>query len=328
MFSSFLQDNKKFLIIAASVIAAIVAACVIFNVVNGGKDNESDTTDATNGVVVNPYSLPGIDSVSMTDSPILYDFVSGCIGLNEDIVPMVTADSYFIVVSKEDSSRLFVVMNYGNQSEDEINNLLPVFSSSPIRVNLNEEQIKTFNNEVAELENGGDIKSYKEGDYTFYVIPYNIVLLDSSNIEVIDFEQLMNDKKPGDLAIKISDGMGIPTEIIRSKCDVQRIKEISGIDFNDSFWDNVNYNAHVKVHKHSDSEYCIISPIYKRLVAGYGDPINMFTVNGDDKMMTVENLSDYLEHEGYEPIDQALKTKDYATQDEVDEKNGIDPLHF
>ncbi|MEC4175051.1 hypothetical protein VIN30_01120 [Adlercreutzia sp. R7] len=309
------------MVIAVSVTAAIVAACVIFNVVNGGKNNESDTTDATNEVVVNPYSLPDIDSVSMTDSPILYDFVSGCVGLNEDIVPMVGIDSYFIIISKEDSSRLFVVMNYGNQSEDEINNLLPVFSSSPIRVNLNEEQFKTFNNEVAELENDGDIKSYKEGDYTFYVIPYSIVLLDSSNIEVIDFKQLMNDKKPGDLAIKISDGMGIPTEIIRSKCDVQRIKEISGIDFNDSFWDNVNYNAHVKLHKRSGSEYCIISPIYKRLVAGYGDPINMFTVNGDDKMMTVENLSDYLGHEGYEPIDQALKAKDYATQDEVDEKH-------
>lgn len=324
MFSSFLQDNKKFLIIAASVIAVIVAACVIFNVVNGSKDNESDITDATDEVVVNPYSLPKVDDVSATGSPILYDFVNGCIGLNEDIVPMVTTDSCFIIISKEDSSRLFAVMNYGNQSEDEINNLLPVFSSSPIRVNLSEEQIKTFNNEVTELENSGDIKSYKEGDYTFYVIPYDIVFLDSSRIEVVDFKQLMNDKKPGDLANKISDGMGIPTEIIRSKCDVQRIKEISGIDFNDSFWDNVNYNAHVKVHKHSDSDYCIISPIYKRLVAGYGDPINMFTVNGDDKMMTAENLSDYLEHEGYESIEQALKVKDYATQDEVDEKNGME----
>ena len=63
MFSSFLQDNKKFLVIAASIIAAIVAACVIFNVVNGSKDNESDITDATNEVAVNPYSLPDIDSV-------------------------------------------------------------------------------------------------------------------------------------------------------------------------------------------------------------------------------------------------------------------------
>lgn len=324
MFSSFLQDNKKFLIIAASVVVAIVAACVVFNVVNGGKGNEGDITDATDEVVVNPYSLPKVSDVSVTDSPILYDFVNGCVGLNEDIVPMVTTDSYFIIVSKEDSSRLFVVMNYGNQSEDEINNLLPVFSSSPIRVNLNEEQIKTFNNEVTELENSGSIKSYKEGDYTFYVIPYDVVILNSSSIEVVDFKQLMNDKKPGDLATKISDGMGIPTEIIRGKCDVQRIKEISGIDFNDSFWDNVNYNAHIKVHKHSDSDYCIISPIYKRLVAGYGDPINMFTVNGNDKMMTVDNLSDYLEHEGYESIEQALETKDYATQDEVDEKSGIE----
>lgn len=324
MFGSFLQDNKKFLIIAASVVVAIVAACVIFNVVNGDKGNESDITDATDEAVVNPYTLPKADDVSVTDSPILYDFVSGCVGLNEDIVPMVTTDSYFIIVSKEDSSRLFVVMNYGNQSEDEINNLLPVFSSSPIRVNLNEEQIKTFNNEVTELENSGDINSYKEGDYTFYVIPYDVVILNSSSIEAIDFKQLMNDKKPGNLANKISDGMGIPTEIIRGKCDVRRIKEISGIDFNDSFWDDVNYNAHVKVHKHSDSDYCIISPIYKRLVAGYGDPINMFTVNDNDKMMTVDNLSDYLEHEGYESIEQALETKDYATQDEVDKKSGIE----
>ena len=49
----------------------------------------------------------------------------------------------------------------------------------------------------------------------------------------------------------------------------------------------------------------------------------MFAVNGDDKMMTVGDLSDYLEREGYESIEQALKTKEYATQDEVDEKKGV-----
>lgn len=319
--NNFIKENKRVLAIMGSIVVVAIVALVVFNIIN--NSDEQDFEEEVSNGVVNPYKLPELSSISLTQQPTLYDFVNGSLGLHEDLLSITTPTPYFTFIAKDGSSQLYVVMNYGHQSEQEMKNLLPILSSSPIRVDLNEVEFNGFINDIDLYDELGNINSVNEGDYTFYAIPYSVMMLDDS-FNMIDYDWIISKYEPGILSEEINNGMGIPTEIIRDKCDLQAIKNASNIDFNDTFWDNVNYNTNIKVYNRSDrTDYCVISPIYKPLVAGYGEPLYMFTVNGNDLMMTVENLNNYLIENGYESIDEALETKDYATSHEVEEKQDV-----
>lgn len=320
--NDFIKENKKVLTVLASSVVAILLVVIIFNIINNNDDNQDVTTEVPSSVV-NPYKLPELGSISLTQQPILYDFVNGSLGLHEDLISMTTATPYFTFVSKDGSSQLYVVMNYGHQSDNEMKNLLPIFSSAPVRIDLNEIEFNSFVNNISAYTEAGGILSSEEDDYTFYAIPYSVIMLDNNAFDMIDSDWLLAKYDLGNLNEEIYAGMGIPTEIIREKCDIQAIKEACGIDFNDSFWDNVNYNSRIKVFNRSDkNDYCILTPIYKDLVAGYGDPLYMFMINGVNLMMTPESLNDYLLENGYESIDDALNNKVYATEKEYNDKFG------
>lgn len=316
--------KKSFTLVVISLLVFALAFISISGCAqNNNAPKEATAASTTPTTNANPDALPELSNISLAEQPILYDFVDGSLGLHENFISLMDSTAYFIILAKGDSSPLYAAIHYGHQSDKEIKNLLPIFSSAPIKIELNDEETTSFKTGIETLVSTGDVTTLTEGDNTFYAIPYRVAFLkDSPLTDAIDFTSLLGKYTPGEFSLRIHDGMGIPTEIIRRECDLQAIKEATGLDFNDPFWDNVNYESRIKVHKSNDqSEYCIIRPIFKKLVAGYGEPLNMFAVNGMDLMMTVDALDRYLIENGYESIEQALTAQDYASEEEYNAKD-------
>lgn len=324
-YSPFSKTRKRlFVAVAGSLFIFMLAFIPFSGCTQSNSEDAAKEASVATTADVNPDTLPELSDISLIEQPVLYDFVDGSLGLHESFISLMDSTAYVVILVKDDSSVLHVAMHYGHQSDNQLKNLLPIFSSAPMEVELNDEKMKSFKNGIEALVDAGDVASLTEGDNTFYAVPYAVAFLGDTPLDdTIDLKSLIGRYTPGKLSSRIYDGMGIPTEIIRAECDLQAIEEVSGLDFNDPFWDNVNYESRVKVHKANDqSEYCIISPIFKKLVAGYGEPLNMFTVNGMDLMMAVGALDQYLIENGYESIEQALASQDYASKEEYDARYG------
>lgn len=314
--------------ITGACIALLIFLLAAFTLVgcggNGqGSQAESGPAGSSAQAIVEdagPFVLPDPNEVSSSQQPIMYDFVNGCLGLNDELVPMVGPVEEFVLAVKNGSDEVYVAMQYGGEGDYDIELFLPVFSSAPMLLDLDEADADSLKSALNALVDAGKATSVAEGTYTFYEVPYSVAFLDkSASLDMVDFEGLLGKYQVGEYKKRVEAGMGIPTEIIRAKCDLQAINEVSKIDFDDPFWDNVNYGSRIKVYKaNGSSDYCILTPIHQKLVAGYGEPLYMFAVNGMSRNMTVEKLDQYLVEHGYESIDEAISSQNYATEDELE----------
>lgn len=305
----FFEENKKFVIIAACVVVALIVSSVIYNIFTSAPQTEEQKQTFIQG----EFTLPKKDTVNKEESPLMYDFLAGTLGLNEDYVDMV-GGWQFVFATKEGSSKIYFAYKQGNEGTDSIKLFLPRFSSEPLQYYLkSEEEMNNFFSQLDKNE-GEAVEKVKEGEYTFYIIK-KIEKLEGFN--AVDIDWMKNNSVQGDESKAIDAGQGYPTNIIREKCDLEKIKEVSGVDFNDKFWDTVNYNAKIKCFNVQDrSKYIVLSPVRQSVVAGE-DMVYSFSVNGTVLPMDKETLSDYLEKAGYESIDTALTNHSYANQTEI-----------
>lgn len=306
------EENKKFIVVSAIVLTVVAAVLIVFNVINKVPTENVDVNKPT--FIEGEYSIPKKDSVNQADAPLTYDFVNGSLGLNEDYVNMI-GEAQCVFMTKSGSSKIYFSFKQGSEGdENSIKLYLPRFSKDPIQYYLkSEDEMSQFFNGLNSDQN---VKKITEGDYTFYVTKIsNISSL--NNYYGVDVSWLINNSLPGEQAKAIDAGQGIPVNIIREKCDLEKIKEVSGIDFNDSFWDNVNYGANIKCFNVSDkSKYVILSPTKQSVVAGE-EMVYSFTVNGTTLPMSKDALSDYLSKAGYQTIDVALTNHSYANTTEI-----------
>lgn len=308
----FLSENKKAVIIVGSILAVVIVALIVHGAMSGGAttDSQQDST----AYLENDFALPDTTSnISLADYPMLYDTVAGTLGLNEQNVSMVSNCGYYVFATKEDSSKIYFAYKVANEGDYGIDLYLPRFSTEPLEYNFKSESSRDqfFDG----VNSDSDIKRIDEGDYIFYIATSSSID-DSGELYGLDITWLVNNSLPGTAQNAIEAGQGYPTSVIRKVCNLDDIKSSSNIDFNDKFWDTVNYGAQIKCYYHDKSKYVIISPTIQKVASGMDD-IYSFTVNGNTLPMDEESLNAYLTKNGYESIDTALTNHSYANQSEI-----------
>lgn len=326
--NEFLEENKKVVIGVAVILAVVLVSLIGFNLLNR-QSNGSDDKDSIPSYLNNDFSIESSSDVSRSSSPMLYDFIIGGVGTYDNLVDLKNDKSPFIVVvTKTDSSKIYYSYNGGYGQGDSINiiNLLPSFSSEPEHYYLKtEEDTKAFHDLLDSSES--IIKnSATEGDYQFYVIDYYELINNyNGKLGAVNFDDLLNDVQPGQLKRQLDNGYGYPTDIIRKCGDLDSIKEKTHYDFNDSFWDNVNYGEYIKSYKTDGSDdFVVITPMTVEVVAGTGTYSNTYAVNGNSTFYSTRDVDEYLTENGYQTVEEALKSADYANESEINSAFDLD----
>lgn len=313
-FKDFVAANKKVIVSVGAALAAVVTASTAASIVLNGEDTTDEVTPPTS-YVENDFSLPSADEVSV-ETPMLYDYVMGCLGANTDY-DMISSN-YYVFATKEGSSKFYLSILLDGQGDETINTYLPKFSTEPAAWYASDGDEKDTLLEALESV----ATKTTEGEYIFYTIDTSEVGyedFDASNFGGLNLNTDF-DTSTGYTETEVTDGgQGYPTSLIREKCDLDKIYELYNIDFNDSFWDSVNYGAKIKCYMRDDSStYCVLQPTVIRYISD-GDFVNTFLVNGDYPVLgDVDTLDAYLIEEGYQTTSQALSNMVYCTQTEYD----------
>lgn len=331
-FKKLFEDNKKqFLGISIGVVAIIIIAFVlnVFILPNQGSGDQGSNPVWQQ----NPYNLPKLEEIDVATSPIMYDFVNGSLGINDDIVSVCGDISKYIIAAKEGSSRIYVTriqgMNNGSGFSESIKNYMPNFSGEPVRVNItSEEYLNNFMNglESDSFKDGSGVKKYKEGDYTFYVVDYGNED-NEGRVYGVDFATPLKEISLGNYEKTIENGRGISTDVIRKNCDLEQIKEMFNIDFNNEFWDTNNFMSNIKCFSNATDDngqrkYAVLSPIAVKMIAGSDEMIYTYSINGNELNMPIDSLDQFLSENGYETATEAVKNGVYATKIEANDVDG------
>lgn len=309
LISRFIKENKT-LLATLAVVAVVAVGVVIYN----GMNKSSESVQEKPNFVQNDFNVPAVQDINQKDSPLLYDMKSGTLGLNEDYVKMIGSKT-FVFATKKGSSKIYVSWKQGNEGNElSINLYLPRFSTEPLQYYFkSEEEMNKF---ISGVDSDKNIDKITEGEYTFYVASSDKVNLEdmSSDFYGLSLNFFINNSNPGDLQKAVDNGKGIPTSILRAKCDLDSIKKVSGIDFNDPFWDNVNYNASYK--SFNGDKYVIISPVLQEVVAGTGH-IYSFSINDNVYPMDREDLDALLKKNGFEDTETAVNNHVFANKGDM-----------
>lgn len=268
----------------------------------------------------NDFKLKHVSDISVTDTPNMYDFVNGSIGMNNPDIDMVT-DNVYVFVTKDDSSRFYVAKKPKFEGSNSIKQLLPFFSSEPIGFFFEtDEQIKDFVDTVSSEET---TKKIEEDGFTFYVVDAGLIDADT-HYHGFNVTWFNDNAQQGNMdKFANVNGHGYPTNIIRENCDLNAIKEAYGVDFNDDFWNSVNYGAQIKCYNTKNKDvYCVLTPSTVNLVAGSDVKINTFLVNGFNFNTDKDGVSSILTEAGYQTVDEAINYGAYATYDQVKSLEG------
>ena len=311
--NNFFEMNKKLIIGVGATLAALLVVSVVASFVFSLGDSSDEAAPSTS-YVENDYNLPAVDEVT-TDTPMLYDYVRGCLGMNTDYDMIST--SYYVFCTKEGSSKFYLATQIAEGGAS-IEIYLPKFSTEPgAWYAANEEEKDAL---LEALESVAE--KTVEGDYIFYTINCSEVGYEDFNASDFGGLNLNNefDLDKGYTETEVEDGgQGYPTSLIREVCDLDAIYEYYNIDFNDSFWDTVNYGAKIKCYMRDDSTtYCVLQPIITKYVSD-GDFVYSFSVNGEVFPGDVDSIDEYLTEEGYQTTSQALSNMIYCSQTEYDE---------
>lgn len=317
----FIKANLKQIGIILGIAAVCISGAIGYNFFNASQRGAESSVDGSS------YGLPANVTLS---TPIMYDFVNGSLGLNEDYVDMVDGGKAFIAVNdtRPDEASVFVAYLHQNPGDGayrkNIDRLLPMFSQAPYRYQFdNKEQKQQFldyvknyrenyadNSEIYEMV--PETQVVKEGDYTFYIADYGVV--EGNNRDLFDDRKLSRNK--GAMQTAIDNGMGIPTYIIREKCDLEVLKSCSTrTDFTHSFWDNNNYKERLKCYKKgSTTDYIVLSPDFTHETSSSKEWFPTYAMNGAvwSPGGSLEQIDQMLADHGFESINETLSRGEYA----------------
>lgn len=310
--SSFLKKNCKVFVAMASVLVLFVLGVTIYNVFNSTSNTEN-TTNANAD-----YLLPADATL---ETPIMYDFVNGTLGLNETYVDMVQGGKVFFA-TRDDSNTCYVSYIADSERPDsDINHYLPKFSSEPVAYTFESKAQK--DSFFDWLKNGfwlyGELcesEIVKEGDYTFYIADYGDILNGCEKRDDFHFYYIQNNQQPGKMQKAIDGGMGIPTYIIREKCDLEGLKNFSKTtDYTLSFWDTVNPGEQLKCYKKgSTTDYVVISPTLTHETSSSEEWFPTFSINNTvlSPGGSLEHVEKVLEYNGLESLSDTLTRCAYS----------------
>lgn len=309
--TNFIQQNKKPMGIIFSLGCVVVLIFVLCSTIFNAQKEETLVQQGTK-ITQSDFLLPQSNKVDATQTPLLYDFVSGCLGYKNNAIDMFK-DDVFVICSKGESTSVYGVYKPEVTGNDCLFTNLPYLSNEPIPMNFQtDDQRNKFYSTMSDLADKEEIKKIQEGEYIFYIIPSSLTF-DGQSAKVgwngLDLNILYSNQTPGYYAKKYLNGEGYSIDMIRHCSNLEHIKKYFHYDFNDPFWDKYPFACLLKLHKKDGSHDCLYTtPIaqydgaakethYTFTSIFYGDSLNLF--------------NDYCSKQGYEIPDEAIQDPEY-----------------
>ena len=314
--SKTLAENKTQLAVVSAITALAAAASVLVGIL--GKPEPSSTDEARPSYISNDFVLENED-VNRATSPMLYDFMAGGVGTYDDLVSLRDGRPFVAIVTRDNSSKIYLSYNagYGQGFSTNVLALLPSFCSEPRYHYLKSEDEMRGLHELLETSQVVS-KRAVEGENHFYIIDFPRLQQDSAGrLGTLDINDLISKTQPGRLQRELENGHGYPTDIIRRCADVDNIKRVTHYDFDDPFWDRVNYGSYLKSYEMDGSGFVILTPIVKETVAGSGTYVNTFSVDGVAIWDTIESLDRHLADSRHQGVEDTISQKSYALDSEI-----------
>ena len=166
--------------------------------------------------------LPPLESVTVEDSPLLYDFMHRCLGWH------VSPTGYFFVLHNITTPNILYSSTYTTQGQV----VFPTVGDAVARAELSEKQLEGYR---TILRNAGESDIYPEGDWVLLsVTPY---MKEFAQLD-ITFTTVEGQSEENPF---VSSGEGWPTEWLRREPYASAIKEAMGLNVSDSWWDTWRY---------------------------------------------------------------------------------------
>lgn len=183
--------------------------------------------------------LPELDTVTVENNPLLYDFMNGCVGWHVNVFAPTGWEGSTVILRHKSTPDILYTDVYRIQDVP----TLPPNGSVIDRIELNVAQLEAYEKV---LDSSPSSYIFTEGDWELLVYGReNRDVLISSGLRL----RVSDDTAQGNPRPFLEDGTGWPTEWLRREPYVSRIKENLGIDMTDSFWDIWNYKGEYELKK-------------------------------------------------------------------------------
>lgn len=261
----------------------------------------------------NVFNLEDASQVDPAVMPLLYDFTNGCVGYKYNKVDIVNTAA-FVVATQQDSSRLYLTFKPSarmSKAKDKLQKLMPVYSSEPMQFDFtNKDERDTFIREIEQKVSEGKVDKVEEANYIFYIANYD-TLEDKTNLCSLDLTYFKDKLRKGNYYKDCLVGKGIPIDVIRTRCDLKKIKDDTGCDFADPFWDTRNpFSSYVVYGQDGKPSGVYLTPAYFK--ATHADKfVYSYLVSSTPLLGTPEEVDKYLAEEKCESIAQTLERKEF-----------------
>ncbi len=210
----------------------VVCLCIVLLVL-GGCDTKEKPTPSINIVELTPIptrevitELPPIEKIGPVESPLLYDFVCGCldwhVSIHRDVL-----DSDLYILRHTSSPEILYTDWYIMQS----GYTTPPQGSKVERVTLKPRELDAFDSALTNISD-----EYKVRDGEWELIIYAGEAARVLNDTQITF-RIRHGYAEGRVPPFITDGSGWPTDWLRQEPYLTRLRETSDIDMTDVWWD-------------------------------------------------------------------------------------------
>lgn len=317
------QKNKIICLVIGGVvvIVALIIGIILFNhqmdVDEQQRQQEAEYQQRIQGAQAtyeeNVFNLEDASQVDPAVMPLLYDFTNGCIGYKYNKVDIVNT-SVFVAATQKGSSRLYLSFKPSvrmTKAKDKLQKFMPVYSYEPMQFDFtNKDERDTFIREIEQKVTDGKVEKVEENNYIFYIANYDS-LDDKTNLCSLDLTYFKDKFCRGSYYKNYLSGKGIPIDLIRTRCDVPKIKNELGCDFNDHFWDTRNpFSSYVVYNQEGKPSGIYLIPAYFK--ATREDKfVYSYTLSSTPLLGTPEEVDKYLAEEKCENIAQTLERKEF-----------------
>lgn len=238
-----MSKNGKNVIILAVIFVLFVIVLISSIILFIGKNDEESSETSYDSKI----SLPNINTVDYRSNPLMYDFLNGSLGYCYKESNFVNFGPFFAILRYNDSYDT-IFISYYNYAEKVT---LPILGTEIMTLNAN---AGDYNSQSLEQSMNGlsSLKRFEEDDYTLYVVSETEDLNLNSvwgSIKFLDSGSLLTrfNPKNGPMYERIyTNGLGWPTEWLRSdEYFINALKE-EGVDITNSFFDRYSLYSCLK----------------------------------------------------------------------------------
>lgn len=321
---TFIQNNKKLLIILGFFVVAITVGFIVTLITNStGRNAETQETKS-----YNLSSIAYVGEGEATKYPATYDFITGKIGnysvniFNRKEISEKTPN-FLVLLHKKNNDTMFC--SYYAPSGTPL--LIYSEGYKPQQVQESESKIKDTISDISDKSLYHTSENVGDGAYDFYIMGEDDFKIDVGN-KTISFLGLSSGYICETVLSETENAkiIGLDTTFIRRYPNlIENWKVSKETDITDKFWDNARPNAvyvlNDKVHGTGKKIYVIPTSFYVPATQEY---VASFKLEGLDLGRSRQEIDEMLENMGYESIDFAIANHQYATQQEYTDKLNAD----